>query len=659
MMKVFFLNLALFLFSQFGLSQCYNLVWADEFSGTSIDATKWTHETGGDGWGNNELQHYTDRPENSFVSGGSLKIIALSETYSGNNYTSAKLNSSNKGDWTYGKMEASIKFPEGQGIWPAFWMMPTNSVYGTWPASGEIDIMEYLGHQTSVTHGTCHYGNAWNDKSSSGTANDINPLSYDDGAFHTFSIEWDPNQIRWYADGLLFHTFNVGNQAPYTYPFNKDFYLILNLAVGGNWPGPPDGSTTFPQTLEVDYVRVYQEIQDIEILGEKNIEPNETGILYSVPNLSGATYIWTVPAGVTIVSGAGTNEIEVNWGANSDSISVEITNACGTATTSSLINTTTNTALNPGFELDLLYWINDIFDGAAASFLINQTDVHGGDKALCVEVTNLGTATWNIQSSPQKVPVINGEDYIVSFWAKSDVPGRVMSMAIINSVDFSYYGGQTYTLTDTWDFYSYSYTSTVNADVSINLEFGHELGTFCIDDYFMGKAPLLSLDLVSFKGNWQQEKLLLSWETKSENNFSHFEIERASNGIDFENIGKVNGKNLQTVSQYYFLDKNPNLENYYRLKIIKEDETYEYSNIIFLNKKIKKGLSYYPSPIKNKLYIEGLNSVSKIYLFDTLGIRIKEFNTKNKNDINLDLSELNTGIYFIKIGKQTIKVFKE
>lgn len=274
-------------------AQCWNLVWEDEFSGSSLDVTKWEYQTGGDGFGNNELQYYTNG-DNVMVSGGTLKITAQEDTgnaYPGNNYTSSRIRTRNRGDWRYGKMEARIKLPQGQGIWPAFWMMPTDNVYGNWPSSGEIDIMEYLGHETNITYGTCHYGNAYNDKGSLGNSTTL-PSGVFPDAFHTFSIEWEPGEIRWYLDGSQFHSANSSHPdfQNHTWPFDQEFHFILNVAVGGQWPGAPDETTVFPQTMEVDWVRVYQQLSDTGITGINVVEPQTNGAVYSLPHVSGAAY---------------------------------------------------------------------------------------------------------------------------------------------------------------------------------------------------------------------------------------------------------------------------------------------------------------------------------------------------------------------------------
>jgi hypothetical protein len=200
-------------------------------------------------------------------------IQALEENYSGweyppgggngswvtRNYTSARLRTLSKGDWTYGRFEARMKLPYGQGLWPAFWMLPTDGVYGEWAASGEIDIMEIIGSQPNVLHGTIHYHGEWPNNWYSGASYTLSSGDFSDD-FHVFAIEWEEGEIRWYVDGIHYSTKNswdTTSGAPFPAPFDEDFHILLNVAVGGNWPGSPDGTTVFPQRMEVDYVRVY------------------------------------------------------------------------------------------------------------------------------------------------------------------------------------------------------------------------------------------------------------------------------------------------------------------------------------------------------------------------------------------------------------------
>ena len=243
------------------------LVWNDEFNGSSIDAAKWNHEVNASGGGNNELQYYTQRKKNSFVENGNLVIEAHREQFMDvegtRDYTSARMTTRGRGDWKYGRFEIRARLPKGQGIWPAIWMMPTASEYGGWAASGEIDIMEIIGSKPDLLHGTLHFGGSYPNNQSSGSSHQLSSGSLS-SEFHTYAIEWKEGEIRWYIDDFLYSRKTEWNSANAAYPapFDKEFFMILNVAVGGNWPGSPDASTVFPQRMEVDYVRVYEAISN-------------------------------------------------------------------------------------------------------------------------------------------------------------------------------------------------------------------------------------------------------------------------------------------------------------------------------------------------------------------------------------------------------------
>jgi beta-glucanase (GH16 family) len=247
------------------------LVWSDEFDGTAVDLSRWAFQFGDgtqvglpSGWGNNELQYY--QAENATVAGGFLTITAKEESVGGSDYTSARMRSLGNGDWTFGRMEMRARMPIGQGLWPAFWMLPSDSIYGGWAASGEIDIVEYIGSQPDRIFGTIHYGAPWPFNFHS-TASYFLPSGTFHDDFHVFALEWELGEIRWYVDGMLYSTRNswFSTGGPFPAPFDVDFHLLLNLAVGGNLPGPPNFWTVFPQEFVIDYVRVYQMPSVVEI----------------------------------------------------------------------------------------------------------------------------------------------------------------------------------------------------------------------------------------------------------------------------------------------------------------------------------------------------------------------------------------------------------
>jgi beta-glucanase (GH16 family) len=239
----------------------WKLVWQDEFDGSQLDPAKWVYVVGGNGFGNQELEYYTDRPQNIHLEGGMLAIQAVQETYRGadgveRGYTSARIHTKGKFAQAYGRFEARIKIPQGQGVWPAFWMM--GDVGAQWPANGEIDIMENIGREPSTVHGTIH-GPGYSGSHGIGA-----PFSLREGKrfsddFHLYAVEWEPESIRWDVDGAKYHSATPSSlPAGARWVYDQPFYILLNLAVGGSWPGNPDTTSTFPETMLVDYVRVYR-----------------------------------------------------------------------------------------------------------------------------------------------------------------------------------------------------------------------------------------------------------------------------------------------------------------------------------------------------------------------------------------------------------------
>ncbi|MCE9607481.1 MAG: glycoside hydrolase family 16 protein [Planctomycetia bacterium] len=268
----------------------WKLVWSDEFDGAVLDKSKWDHDLGNgffnydantwiSGWGNEELQYYTTSPDNVFLADGNLHIRAVKESYLGCGYTSAKLKS-RKRDGTslfakrYGRFEWRAQLPVGRGVWPALWMLPQEDKYGTWAASGEIDVLEAKGQEPDRIHGTLHFGSRWPANAYKGKEY-VLPEGRTIAEMHTYAVEWEPGEIRWYCDDVLHQTQSSwwssnkqdGNKGakptkeaelnPWPAPFDQPFYLVMNVAVGGRFLGKPDATTKFPAEMVVDYVRVY------------------------------------------------------------------------------------------------------------------------------------------------------------------------------------------------------------------------------------------------------------------------------------------------------------------------------------------------------------------------------------------------------------------
>ena len=250
-------------FSADARSANWSLVWSDEFSGHKLEGNKWVPEIGGGKWGNQELEYYTSRPKNLSLRRGNLVITARRENLTAPDhttwhYTSARLKTLGKFTQTYGRFEARIKIPFGQGIWPAFWMLGEDIHKAGWPDCGEIDVMENIGKEPTLVHGTIH-GPGYSGGEGIGTAHSLPAAKRFADDFHVFAVEWEPQAIRFYVDDALYATRTPAElPAGKKWVFDHPFFLLLNLAVGGDWPGNPDASTVFPQTMLVDYVRVYK-----------------------------------------------------------------------------------------------------------------------------------------------------------------------------------------------------------------------------------------------------------------------------------------------------------------------------------------------------------------------------------------------------------------
>lgn len=282
----------------FNSSAQYSLVWSDEFSGNALDSSKWVYEIGDGcpnlcGWGNNEAQYYTSRPTNINVDTGYLHIFAREEQYQGSNYTSARIKTEGRYSFQYGKIEARIKMPVGQGIWPAFWMLGSNITTLSWPQCGEIDIMEHINSEPDI-YGTIHYNNnsTYNFNSQSTTC--------DVTQFQLYTVEWDENEIKWFLNGVLFYQVSIANGINSTEEFHHPFFLLLNLAVGGNWPGNPNASTPSTSTMLVDYIRVYQK-PSVQRSNSVNFDANSAWTSYmsvSETPANGGAYVfgssWTL-----------------------------------------------------------------------------------------------------------------------------------------------------------------------------------------------------------------------------------------------------------------------------------------------------------------------------------------------------------------------------
>lgn len=408
----------------------WKLVWSDEFDGDEIDMNNWSFDHPENGRYNQEIQSYTDK--NAWVEDGYLVIEAREEeitepngeTY---NYTSSKLITKGKQTWTYGKIEVRAKMPEGQGMWPAIWMMPEDEpFYGTWPVGGEIDIMELLGHEPHKVHANIHYGDPKGE--SQGTYELKGGKKFSDD-FYLYTLEWEPGEIRWYINNELYHTANnwhskhPSNADEFTYPapFDQDFFLILNISVGGGWPGNPDDTTKLPQQMVVDYVRVYQ--KDEYPIREKPELPEDVGA--GRAPLEDGNYVY-------------------NGNFNIDSPEV------------GGIDGVTNTA----------YWTYAEGPGGSATLNVEDGNLHVG-------IHSGGTVDYGVQLIQDPIPLEKGATYRASFKAKAETErNMIVKLGGGASRGYSDYSKQKpITLSTQWKDYQFEFLMPERTDLSARYEF--------------------------------------------------------------------------------------------------------------------------------------------------------------------------------------------
>jgi beta-glucanase (GH16 family) len=400
--------------------QCQNPVpvWADEFDGSSIDTTKWDVMLGDGcsygicGWGNNELQSY--QANNLTVANGILTITAKKQRVQSKAYTSGRIrtaNMPNGGQWTNGRFEARIKIPNGTGLWPAFWMLPTDPDVG-WPMSGEIDILEALGQSDMLAFGTIHYGQPWpdNEWSSGRILKQPDAWSSD---FHEYAVEWEANEMRWYVDDVLYSVKTPADMSDSSYwTFEQyQYHFILNMAVGGNLGGVVDDSM-LPQTMQVDYVRAYDFGQP-SLNGEHIVEPN-TSHSYSVIDEAGtgSSYSWTSPTG----DSSNSNALTVNWGTTGGSVNVNVTNSCGTSNLALdvyvLPELSTETVMDD-FESNRILAYQS-WTGAFNQSIGNPSPDASNSSAIVAEYTRSSAEQWDVIAASTAVvadvaPFISGD----------------------------------------------------------------------------------------------------------------------------------------------------------------------------------------------------------------------------------------------------------
>ena len=396
----------------------YHLVWEENFdyAERKLPRTDWDYEIHKPGWVNRELQAYADSEEYAYVEKGELVIRPVKEVDDNGNvtYTSGRVNTMRRHDFTYGRFEAKIKVPNGNGFLPAFWMMPTSSTYGSWPLSGEIDIMEILGNDPTKQHGTIHYGDPHGQQQ--GSFSNGSDFSKE---YHVFAVEWEPGLIRWYVDGEAFYetsdwfSASATKENPYPAPFNHPFHIILNVAVGGNWPGDPDPDQVFDEStcMYVDYVRVYQKDSY-----DENVTKPEKVVTYGEPDSTG------------------------NYIRNSDFADAE----------------------DLGDDKD---WVYQNLNSGVGTAEIKDNEIK-------IKIDNEGLEDYSIQLVQAGLPAEKGKKYKLSFEARGEDQKTLITAITGPDVNYTRYLDNTKVdLTGDWSSYSFEYEMKEASDGNARVEF--------------------------------------------------------------------------------------------------------------------------------------------------------------------------------------------
>ncbi len=672
--------------------ECYTLVWSDEFEGTKLDMNKWSFQNGSGypvltDWGNQELQYYTDRPENVSVNNGTLKLITRRENLGGKQYTSGRIKSKGNFDFKYGKIEGKIKIASGSSLWPAFWLLPSENVFGAWPLSGEIDIMENYGN-TDVIGSTIHFkdgnnNNTYNDQSRRVTMD----------TYHDFVAVWEQNLISFYVDGLW-----IGNESPTDlrggrWPFNENFFLILNQAMNERRAGSPN-TTTFPKTMEIDYIRVYQRTTDVQIEGPKSVYPNQT-VSFKLPANTSATYNWTPPIGGAILAGQGTNEVTVKWGNTNGNIQCSsanwngvndagLTRTCLGSNHSKPVAVITKNCDIPLLNFDgvqkLLSAPEDGVGGIEAMFEKNEFKNSVNNSSHVGRFARVGSQTYDVLKLNFTEPIDVSSLKTAANKLKMDVystaPGTSIPVTIelVNRAENTGYPRGVHsqftgniTTTNNWQTVTFNYVNTPDPSVSgaavdgINILFNTNTNTTNVY-YFDNLATTLPI----------------TGKISGTTTISNLSIDNSNTYTITPQLGAVYnwvvGANTTILSGQNTSNLNVNFRSgIYKSKI---DVTlinsmqcsYPYSLDVIVSATnaleknfITENIDVFPNPTRDLFSIYNKSNQSMKYkLLDSKGIITKE-GVLNELQ-NIDISDFNVGIYFLTVYNtelsQTYKVVK-
>lgn len=581
------------------LGQCnkdYQLFWADEFDSTAVDTSQWVLTDAGGGFGNQEIQYY--QPENATVSEGLLHIkIAKDTIVDGSttyNYSSAKLWTDSKINFLYGKIESRIKMPDAVGSWPAFWMLGADFHEVGWPKCGEIDVMEWVGRGPKAATGSIFFEGTWPDNHLSTPYNIPSGESFTTD-FHTFAVEWEPNEIRYYCDGNHYATYKNTTIAPKDWLFNHEFFLILNCAIGGTGGGNVI-SIDSPKYMEVDYVRVYSlptTADSISLFGPKSLMANSEHVLFETEYFPNTAYDWSLPEGATIEEGEGTNSIYVNFSEEGGDVKVIATSICGTMADSLKLNLLKDTCTIVYDDFDAIRNVS-----YAASGLLDEQYLNPMQDTI-----NLSTFVAKYERSIE-------ETYDVL---------SIRDVALESALDYE---------DDTRVFFMDVFTSApVGTQITLQLENSAING----GAYPQGRRSSY-IGIVSKENGWHTIRFRFN---------EVISVGTSPNQVDF--IALLFDPGHKTNDVYYF-------DNLKRLKDVAGCDALP----VGITKEVEGLTTVYPNPVTYILYFSDYNVRQRFTVYNHLGeIVIEDSGSK------IDVSELVSGVYLLKTDSSSFKFVKQ
>ncbi len=644
---------------QKAMAQCEVLVWSDEFDGTGApNSAYWNYDLGAGGWGNNEVQSYTNSTTNVRQENGNLIIEAIK---SGNNWTSGRIKTQGKKGFTYGKIVYRAKLPSGVGTWPALWMLGESITSAGWPACGEIDVMEHVGKNQNVVQSALHTPSSFGNTQNKGSKT-VSTVSTE---FHEYAVSWNAERMIFSIDDIPFYTYKPTNKTAATWPFNANQFIIINIAMGGNFGGPIDAAVTSAK-MEVDYVRVYEERTAPLIDGRSFLFENEQGIQYKAPDYgNGITYDWTVPVDATIVNGQGTNQVTVNWGPTDGTINLVVNGDTGCTDNTASLNVTT--IVEPtGLKYTIENFSNPLLPGWTKND--NTIALQTIDNHLKVDY-NLSSLKYIQYEMPKAVHLSN--------YSIIKLPVRVESASAIPNLLLTLRDGDgKETITTNFEikvvkndgnFYTYSFnfkdqwnlnSPAVNDNFIKSLRIymlpgqsSFQLGA--IEMYNNTTIPEAPSDLSASIDD--QGKILLSWMDGT--NATSFNLYRSSNTTD----PYIKIKSSIKTSEIPYAINPTEAINYYKLSGVNNSGESPLSSEIEVVATItgteplsNSLISVYPNPCNGRFFINTNGGpIKNLKIFDSKG-RTQSFETIQDNTLLIvDLKSISSGIYFIILNQES------